>query len=596
MSLYSDLNEILTPCARRIKGLESQVDEANESLGTVGTTLYSVAKMSDAYESFRIIVAVGGISPEGVPNTTDRKRRKGFKGYCAYLKKGSIITTDETIGKMKLVRYSSSQISKSTFVSMSPDYLASYTIEEDGYYTLLFAKDDNTEITNDEHANIEASTYLTVAKTNGQVYIPFATYSRDITNTFVGVIGSPKAVLTAVSGDSGFYKIRTANNTVFKCCLCGENDVFVESSGSTTMTSKGTALEKTNRIFVAMQTPTFTEITVNDVTTFISDLSVAFFPNETERAYGYAGQCVTLGQTFDYRFLGKVAQYGGGDKVLQGMAQYDGKLIVLYVTGYYNVYAISPFNSTPLGSGLFESTDAALHCNACSIGAMHIAGDPFPYLYVTGGSNLVPSYCSVERIKPDYTNEHIQTISIDYTNFAQAGYIEEFTRPNFYVDRGFLYTFSAKYRTNGSEEAHDSENRFVIHKYALPDTSIATVTLTAADVLAEYILPYNTYFQQGGTTHNGKLFQLFGCGGAIKGSKQALNALRIYNLDDGYEMAQIDLSQVPASNEEIESAAVFGNKLLLNYITGNICILTFSGGGISLAASEKTALIALLDD
>lgn len=546
-----------------------------DGLIAVRSTLNSVAKMSDAYESFRIIVAVGGISPEGAPNTTNRKQRKGFKGYCVYLKKGSMITTDGTICKMRLVRYSSSLISVSTFVSMSPDYLESYTIEEDGYYTLLFAKDDNTEITDNEHANIEASTYLTVAKTNGQGYIPFATYSRDITNTFVGVMGSQKAVLTAVSGDSGFYKIRTANNTVFKCCLCGENDVFVESSGSTTMASKETALEKTNRIFIAMQKPNFTEITVNDVVTFISDLSVAFFPNETERAYSYTGQRVTLGQTFDYRFLGKVAQYGGGSKTLQGMAQYEGKLIVLYDTGYYNVYAISPFNSTALGSGLLESTDNALHCNACSIGAMHIAGDPFPFLYVTGSNDLTPGYCSVERIKPDYTNEHIQTISIDYTNFAQEGYTEEFARPNFYVDRGYLYTFSAKYRTNGSEEAHDSENRFVIHKYALPDTSIATVTLTAADVMAEYILPYTTFFQQGGTTHNGKLFQVFGCGGVTKGSKQALNALRVYNLDGGYEIAQIDLSQVPASNEEIESAAVFGNELLLNYITGNVYILTF---------------------
>ena len=569
MSLYSDLNEVLTPYAQRIKSLVAANVEMKADLSAV----YSVAKMLGAYESFRIIVSVGGILPEGATNNTNRKRRKGFKGYCAYLKKGSMITTDGTICKMKLVRYSSSRISESAFLSMSPDYLDSYTIEEDGYYTLLFAKDDNTEITEDEHASIEANTYLTVAKTNGRAYVPFATYSRDITDTFVGVMGSPKAVLAAVSGDNEFYKIQTANNTVFKYCLCGENDVFVESSGSTTMASKGITLKKTNRIFVAMQTPAFTDIAVSDVDTFISNLSVTFFPDE--RAYGYSGQRVTLGQTFDYRFLGKVAQYGGENKAIQGMAQYNGKLIVLYDTGYYNVYTVSPFNSTAIGSGLLESTDASLHCNACSTGTMHTAGDPFPLLYVTGGSELVPSYCSVERIKSDYTNEHIQTISIDYTGFAAAGYIAEYPRPNFYVDRGFLYTFSAKYRTNGSEEAHDNENRFVIHKYALPNTSIATVTLTAADVLAEYILPYTTFFQQGGTTYNGKLFQLFGCGGATKGSKQALNALRVYNLDGGYEMAQIDLSQVPASDEEIESAAVFGNELLLNYITGNVYILTF---------------------
>jgi len=41
--------------------------------------------------------------------------------------------------------------------------------------------------------------------------------------------------------------------------------------------------------------------------------------------------------------------------------------------------------------------------------------------------------------------------------------------------------------------------------------------------------------------------------------------------------------------------AVFGNKLLLNYITGNICILTFSGGEISLTTLEKAELIGLLD-
>lgn len=43
MSLYSDLNEVLTPYAQKIKGLDGQVSEINESLDDVKADLSGVS-------------------------------------------------------------------------------------------------------------------------------------------------------------------------------------------------------------------------------------------------------------------------------------------------------------------------------------------------------------------------------------------------------------------------------------------------------------------------------------------------------------------------------------------------------------------------
>ncbi len=297
---------------------------------------------------------------------------------------------------------------------------------------------------------------------------------------------------------------------------------------------------------------------------------------DTSGKYEYMGERITLKQSFDYGLFGHIAS-ALSSKALQSIAVHGNKLIALYNTGYFNVYDLEPFTGSVSKTGQLSALSDSLHCNTCSFGQFYNNSDALPLLYVTGGvAGSVAGYCVVERFDSTYSTTRIQTISIDYTDFSEYNYVSEFNTPNFYVDGGYLWTYSSKYRTNGSEEAHDNENRFVIHKYSLPSLSNETVVLTAADVLDEFILPYDAFYMQGGTAHSGKMFAMFGHGGTTMGTKAAENAMLIYNLAGGKQIAKVNMSALQNHAVEIESAAVFGQYLFVLYGDGYLFSMLFN--------------------
>lgn len=304
--------------------------------------------------------------------------------------------------------------------------------------------------------------------------------------------------------------------------------------------------------------------------------------------YYYEGRKINLMPRYDFRSAegmdGKSLKKPTGiTGSFQGLAIWNDIWIQLFNGGNWAMYDMNnPDNGNSFASGALGSAGVDNHCNNLTFGKMYDAGDPFPLLYVTGWIDDIEtggtgSCCYVERLQSDgsdgYTSTLLQTITIDYTDFASSGYEVPYPYLNFMcdIDNGYLYTFSAKYRTNGSQSQYDNVNRYYITRFKIPDLANATVTLTADDVLQQFILPYDVDFTQGGTIYNNQMFCMFGDGN----NTTHQNALRVYDLLEGCEVSKVDLSQTIWKAREPEDVHIYQGYLYTLTQNGYVRKLTF---------------------
>ena len=303
--------------------------------------------------------------------------------------------------------------------------------------------------------------------------------------------------------------------------------------------------------------------------------------------YYYEGRKINLLPKHDFTSTegmdNKTLKKPTGAGSYQGLAIWNDIWIQLFNGGMWAMYDMNnPNNGTAIASGSLGSAGADNHANSLTFGKKYDNSDPFPLLYVTGWIDDIEtggtgSCCYVERFQSDgndgYTSSLLQTIDIDYTDFASKGFKVPYPYLNFLcdVDNGYLYTFGAKYRTNGSQSQYDNENRYYITRFKIPDLSNNSVTLTADDVLIQWELPYDADFTQGGTIFNNQMFCLFGDGN----NTDHKNAILVYDLLEGCEVSKVDLSQTIWKAREPEDLHVYNGYLYSLTHNGYVRKMTF---------------------
>ena len=278
---------------------------------------------------------------------------------------------------------------------------------------------------------------------------------------------------------------------------------------------------------------------------------------------------------------------------VQGMAVHNDRAYMLYDSGWCAVHDLNdrnaqPLDFFPLGS-MNEGTpsrDYRNHSNQAMFGTIHHEANSIPLLYVTIGSGIGTDEdgffyrCAVENITrttDDQGAEHhhsetLQTICYRPDGIDDTSYVPPcWGCPAFFPDteNGFLYIFSARYRTKRGCVPEGESNSFIITKFPLPSLSDgAMIHLTPKDILDQFVVPSDTAFTQGGLLTNGLLIYTYGCPKhgypdeiMVFDVRQKKLTAHIRNLDDALH------------GEELESCAVYNGNLILNTNEGGIYTL-----------------------
>lgn len=263
----------------------------------------------------------------------------------------------------------------------------------------------------------------------------------------------------------------------------------------------------------------------------------------------------------------------------QGMGIWDDKAFVLYDTGVCAVYDFIQREASPLDVFRLGSYNAGNptrdylnHANDCMFSKIHLHGNPIPLLYVTIGTGIGMDddgyfyRCAVENIQFDgehYRSETVQTISyvpqgIEQTSFQQPCW----GCPAWLIDpdKGFLYIFSAKYRTKREYIPSGEHNQYMITKFPLPDPAKGGfVRLTPGDILDQFTIASDVQFTQGGTIDAGKLYYTFGLP-----AKGYPNTIMVLDLKKKKLHSVIEDLDDAMNFEEIECCAIHDGKLYAN--------------------------------
>lgn len=265
----------------------------------------------------------------------------------------------------------------------------------------------------------------------------------------------------------------------------------------------------------------------------------------------------------------------GKRRSVQGFAVHGDTAFVLYHSGLAAAYDLVSRDKAPLGvfrlgsySRCKEDKRYDNHANDAMFGGT-LPGEEFPLLYVTAGNSGDSdekgfiAYCAVEqirRVNGVYSAETVQRIyyrndGIENTSFDTPGW----GWPASLVDSagGWFYFFSARYRTK--REMARPDNVYIVTKFKLPDPTVGDVTLTAADILDQYVLPFNAFATQGGTIYEGKLYYMFGFG-----REDTPDKMNVIDLEKREYALCEDLSGAIFANEEVECCAFYRGKLLVN--------------------------------
>ncbi len=266
----------------------------------------------------------------------------------------------------------------------------------------------------------------------------------------------------------------------------------------------------------------------------------------------------------------------GKRRSVQGMAIHGDTAFVLYHSGLAAAYDLvsrdpKPLGVFKLGSYCRNKEDKRYdnHANDAMFGGF-LPGEDFPLMYVTAGNSGdidekgFIGYCAVEQIRLKdgvYSAQTVQRIYYKNDGIEQTGYeIPGWGWPAALVDieRGFLYYFSARYRTK--KEMARPDNEYIVTKFALPDPTAGDVTLTALDILDQYTLPFaDSFATQGGTIYEDKLYYSFGFGRPDTPDK--LNVVDLTKKE--YALCE-DLSTAVFADEEVECVAFYKGKMLIN--------------------------------
>ena len=268
----------------------------------------------------------------------------------------------------------------------------------------------------------------------------------------------------------------------------------------------------------------------------------------------------------------------------QGMAVYDGMAFILHHTGVCALYDLEtkdprPLAQFPLGSyntGV-PSADYLNHSNQCMFSGEHLEENPIPLLYVTCGCGTGQDRdgffyrCAVEDVHVERAADGrctraesrlVQTIAFSDEGVENTVYEKPcWGCPAWFVDSegGCLYLFSARWRTTEEFLGHRGENRYIITKLRKPALSEPFVRLTAADILDQFLTPFDILFTQGGMIAKDKLFYTFGLG-----DRRYPIGLRVYDLTNKCVCGKMDLSGSLFGSEEIESCSFYQGELLCN--------------------------------
>lgn len=270
----------------------------------------------------------------------------------------------------------------------------------------------------------------------------------------------------------------------------------------------------------------------------------------------------------------------------QGMSIWGDCAFILYDTGVCGVFDLRrrdprPLTVFPLGSynAGKPSRDYLNHANSCMFSSVHAEGNPIPLLYVTTGTGIgedADGYfyrCAVENIteRPDgsFQAETVQTICYRSVGDLPQGYEAPcWGCPCFLVDNdeGFLYLFSARYRTKAGCVPEGKRNAYLITKFPLPDPAAGgMIHLGPADILDQFAVESDVLFTQGGTISGRKLYYTYGY---PKGG-YPLHIL-VFDLAQKCLLAQLDNLTEVFDGQEIECCDFYENRLLCNTCDGSI--------------------------
>ena len=273
----------------------------------------------------------------------------------------------------------------------------------------------------------------------------------------------------------------------------------------------------------------------------------------------------------------------------QGMAIKGDRAFVLHDTGVCAVLDLiskdpRPVSVFPLGSynAGDPSRDYRNHANSCMFGAAHRNNNPIPLLYVTVGTGIgrdEDGYfyrCAVENVQQrddgSFYSETVQTICYRPDGILPSGFeTPGWGCPCFLVDNdtGFLYIFSARYRTKRGCTPEGKENAFIITKFNLPDPlQSGMIHLGSEDILDQFTVPSDVLFTQGGTIYNSKLYYTFGY---PKGGYPLY--IMCFDLQRKTLCAQVENLTEAFRGEEMECCDIYRDRILCNTSDGSIFAL-----------------------
>ena len=163
--------------------------------------------------------------------------------------------------------------------------------------------------------------------------------------------------------------------------------------------------------------------------------------------------------------------------------------------------------------------------------------------------------------------------------------------PHFYVDsspttktRGKLYIYSTRFRGTESYEdkakekynitSFEQDNRYIITSFVMPvlpesenDESYGkTVTLYPKDIIGQFETAYDTYFFQGGTMHNGRIYHAYGDG---KQNKKYRDTILIFDVAKGKKIKKLELHTTEVAHWELECCFFYEDNLWVSAYNKN---------------------------
>lgn len=248
----------------------------------------------------------------------------------------------------------------------------------------------------------------------------------------------------------------------------------------------------------------------------------------------------------------------GRGRAQQGLEMNGNYIFSLEDGGHVNVYDFKKRNPQPIGGFELASSGPDNHANNAEFGVEKQRGASFPLMYISNGKvgSEIEWTCFVESItrKGDtFSSEIAQTITLDISGFAEAGYEPIFGAPSWLIDRErkALWVFSAHQRTTPKVTINPEDNFYIAYKFRIPTLSEGpSVVLTANDVLQQVIFPFETWFTQAGCMKDGKIYYCFGVG-KLDPEKRP-SRIRVYDTDTGTICAKYDLNEeIPYEMEDL---------------------------------------------